>query len=41
VKIMVGDGRGPPVDHSAIKSLLEKTKVDKGYDKHGKAEGSE
>ncbi|KAH8998260.1 copper radical oxidase [Lactarius hatsudake] len=41
VKIMIGDGQGPPVDHGAIKNLLEKTKVDKGDDRKGKAEGSE
>ncbi|KAH8984028.1 copper radical oxidase [Lactarius akahatsu] len=41
VKIMVGNGQGPPVDHGAIKNLLAKTKVDKGDNRKGKAEGSE
>ncbi|KAF8163569.1 copper radical oxidase [Crassisporium funariophilum] len=28
MKIMVGDGRGPPVDEAAIRNVLEKTSVD-------------
>ncbi|KAI0261380.1 glyoxal oxidase N-terminus-domain-containing protein [Gloeopeniophorella convolvens] len=40
LKIMVGDGQGPPVDHDAIRNMLESTKLADGS-ATSKTDGSE